>query len=74
MGFGANSEQPYKCSVICISDFYLSSCTILTVCLFIVGKGEIPSTEGTTQSDPLAMAIYALAVVLLIRSLRTMVL
>jgi len=39
--------------------------------LFIVGEGEIPSLEGTTQGDPLAMAMYVLAVVLMIRCLRT---
>jgi len=27
---------------------------------FITGEGEIPSTEGTTQGDPLAMAICML--------------
>ena len=37
--------------------------------LFIIGEEELASTESTTQGNPLAMAMYALAVNPLIHSL-----
>ena len=42
------------------------NCCNLPSLLFITGGGEIRSTEGTTQDDPITIAIYAKAIIPLI--------
>ena len=45
---------------------YVKNCSSVSSRLFIIGGGEIQSMEGTTQGDPAAMVIYAIAIIPLI--------
>ena len=49
--------------VICpeISNFVINCCT-LTSRLFVRGKGELKSQEGTRPGNPIAMGLYALGI------------
>ena len=61
----------YNISVLCPSlSTILRNTYGAPIRLFVTGEGELASTEGTTQGDPLAMAMHALAVIPLINSLR----
>ena len=61
----------HNISIICPSLATTLTNTYRTpVRMYVTGDGEIASTEGTTQGDPLAMAMYALAIKPLIDKLR----
>ena len=57
----------HNVSIICppIST-YVQNCYSVHSRLFIIGGGEIKSTEGTAQWYPIAMAVYAIAIIPLI--------
>ena len=42
---------------------FVSNCYAKSSRLFVIGGIEISSAEGTTQGDPMAMAIYAVAII-----------
>ena len=57
----------HNISILCpaISTF-VTNCYATPARLFVIGSSEIKSNEGTTQGDPVAMAIYALGITPLI--------
>ena len=57
----------HNAKVICPSlSTFITNCYQYHSRLFIIGGAEIKSTEGTTQGDPIAMFIYAIAIIPLI--------
>ena len=53
----------HNIEIICpIIATYVNNCYRYPARLFIVGGKELKSREGTTQGDPLGMAIYAIAI------------
>ena len=54
----------HNISVVCPAiAIYVKNCYSSPSRLFIIGGCEIKSSEGTTQGDPIAMAVYAIAII-----------
>ena len=54
----------HNVAVVCPAiSIYVKNCYTNPSRLFIIGGHELTSSEGTTQGDPIAMAIYSIAVI-----------
>ena len=47
----------------CPKNTYVSNCYCIPSRLFIIRDCELKSSESTTQGDPIAMAVYAIAII-----------
>ena len=57
----------HNISILCLAiSAFVTNCYATPARLFVIGGSEIKSNEGTTQGDPVAVAIYALDITLLI--------
>ena len=54
-------------TIICpATTIHVNNCYSLHSQVFIIGGNKIRSCEATTQGDPIAMAVYAIAIILMI--------